>query len=757
MSSPTATLDLPVEGMTCASCVRHVEQALTGVEGVEKAEVNLVTGRARVTFDPVRATRQAMAAAVVDVGYDVPAPVARPVDPGGQPTTSANDTTGQAEEAERTTLRRDLIVTAVLGVPLLVLAMSHGAIPGSEGLAGRWLQFGLATPVLLGPGRRFFGRAFKALRHHTADMNTLVSLGVGAAWLYSTVALLAPGLFAHAAHGMQPHLYFEASVAIVGFVLLGKVLEARARRQLSDAVRGLVALQPPVAHRLEAEGERDVPVGQVQVGDRLVVRPGERVPLDGEVLEGTSSLDESMLTGESLPVERTVGGTVTGGTLNQTGALILRVSAVGPDTALARIVEAVEQAQGSKAPVAQLADRVSAVFVPIVLALASLAFVVWLAVDPTSAGLATALERFVAVLVIACPCALGLATPAAVAVGTGRGAELGVLFKGGTALEATSRIDAVLLDKTGTLTTGRPRLTLVRALAGVDEETLLGWVAAAEQRSEHPVGRALVEGAQGRGIPVGAVESFQSTTGAGVEAQLGGARLQVGTARWLNEQGVDVTALEGKASELASQGHTPVLVARQGQLVGLVAVADRPAPGAREAVARLHAMGLEVTMVSGDRQGTAQAIADELGITRVVAEVRPEQKAEVVRAEQARGRRVAMVGDGVNDAPALAAADVGVAMGTGSDIAAASADIALLRGSIGALPVALRLGQRTLTVIRQNLFWAFVYNVIGIPLAAGALSPWTGLQLSPVVASAAMSLSSVSVLLNSLRLRRFQA
>ncbi|RYE92263.1 MAG: heavy metal translocating P-type ATPase, partial [Myxococcales bacterium] len=479
------------------------------------------------------------------------------------------------------------------------------------------------------------------------------------------------------------------------------------------------------------------------------------VPLDGEVVEGSSSLDESMLTGESLPVERTVGGPVTGGTLNQSGALVVRVTAVGPGTALARIVEAVEQAQGSKAPVARLADRVSAVFVPIVLGLASIAFVTWLALDPTGPGLATALERFVAVLVIACPCALGLATPAAVAVGTGRGAELGVLFKGGSALESTSRIDTVLLDKTGTLTTGQPALTVVRPLAGVDEGQLLGWVAAAEQRSEHPVGRALVRGAQARGVVPAAVASFRSTTGAGVEAQSEGARVQVGTVRWLRESGVDVAALEAGASELASQGHTPVLVAREGRLVGLVAVADRPAPGAREVVARLRAMGLEVTMVSGDREGTARAIADELGITQVIAEVRPEQKAEVVRAEQARGRRVAMVGDGVNDAPALAAADVGVVMGTGSDIAAASADIALLRGSIGALPVALSLGRRTLQVIRQNLFWAFIYNVIGIPLAAGVLYPWTGLQLSPVVASAAMSLSSVSVLLNSLRLRRF--
>jgi Cu+-exporting ATPase len=743
--------------MTCASCVRHVEQALTGVDGVLSADVNLITRQAHVTFDPARATREAMATAITSAGYEVPAPQASAAPAGTAMQASLGaPSRQQSEESELRQLRGDLLASAVLGVPLLVLAMSHGSIPGSDGPLGRWLQFALATPVVLGPGRIFFGRAFKALRHRTADMNTLVSMGVGAAWLYSTVALVAPWFFAHTEHGARPHLYFEASVAIVGFVLLGKVLEARARHQLSDAVRGLVALQPAVAHRIEAEGERDVPVAELRVGDRLIVRPGERIPTDGEVSEGASSIDESMLTGESLPVDRAPGEQVSGGTLNQTGALVVRVRAIGRDTALARIIEAVEQAQGSKAPVARLADRVSAVFVPVVLLVAFLALVAWFSVNPTGDGLAAALERFVAVLVIACPCALGLATPAAVAVGTGRGAELGVLFKGGTALEAASQVDTVFLDKTGTLTTGRPALTTLSPLDDIEENTLLGWVAAAELRSEHPVGRALVEAAQARGIGPSAPQAFLSTTGAGVEAQIDGIRVQVGTARWLAEGGVDVAALEREAGALAARGQTPVLVARQGRLVGLVAVADRPAPEAYEAVGKLRAMGLDVAMVSGDREGTARAIAAELGITRVVAEVRPEQKAEVVLAEQARGRRVAMVGDGVNDAPALAAADVGIAMGTGSDIAAASADITLLRGSIGSLSAALGLGRHTLQVIRQNLFWAFVYNVVGIPVAAGLLYPWWGLQLSPVLASAAMSLSSVSVLLNSLRLRRSQ-
>ena len=467
-ATPAATLDLPIEGMTCASCVRHVERALGGVDGVDHADVNLVTGRARVTFDPARATRDAMKRAVVEAGYEVPSPA--PVRASEVTPTPPSDAREASQEHERRSLRRDLILTVVLGVPLLVLAMTHGAIPGTAGPVGRWVQLGLATPVLVGPGRRYFGRAWKALRHRTADMNTLVSLGAGAAFLYSVVALVAPGLFgqsAHGAHAAAPHLYFEASVAIVGFVLVGKTLEARARRQLSGAVRSLVALQPLVAHRLDEARETDVPLGRVQPGDRIVVRPGERVPLDGEVSEGESTLDESMLTGESMPVERRVGDAVTGGTLNHTGSLIVRVGAIGDDTKLARIVQAVEQAQGSKAPVARTADRVSAVFVPVVLGLAVVAGAVWFAVDPTTSGLGTALERFVAVLVIACPCALGLATPAAIAVATGRAAELGVLFKGGAALEAAAAIDSVLVDKTGTLTTGRPTLTAVRPAPGV--------------------------------------------------------------------------------------------------------------------------------------------------------------------------------------------------------------------------------------------------------------------------------------------------
>ncbi|MBC7173143.1 MAG: copper-translocating P-type ATPase, partial [Polyangiaceae bacterium] len=552
--------------------------------------------------------------------------------------------------------------------------------------------------------------------------------------------------------------YFEAAAAIIAFVLLGKLLEARARRRLTDAVRGLVSLVPKRTTRLLEDGsEEDALVDALVVGDRVLVRPGERVPSDGKVLRGRSAVDESMLTGESLPVEKKNGDEVASGTLNQSGVLTVRVLRTGKDTALARIVEAVESAQGSRDPIARLADVVCGYFVPTVLVIAALTGIVWLALDPTAAGLATAIERFVAVLVIACPCALGLATPAAVAVGTGRGAELGVLVKGGAALEAASRIDSVLLDKTGTLTSGHPELTAVVDTSKLGDGRLLALVASVENASEHPVARAIVEGAKARGAALEHLSEFRMEPGFGVEGFVAGHRVRVGTTAWLGRAGVDATPLEADAERLAARGETPSFVAVDDTLAGLVAVADRPTPEAAGAVRALRELGVEVTMVSGDRRRTAEAIAEELGIDRVIAEVRPEDKAAVVAEERARGKVVAMVGDGINDAPALAAAHVGIAIGSGTDIAVAASDVALLHGGIGALPVALRLAKKTMSTIRQNLFWAFVYNVIGIPIAAGVLYPFTGWLLSPVLASAAMSLSSVSVLASSLRLRRFES
>ena len=764
--------ELPVQGMTCASCVLRVERALKATPGVHDAHVNFVTGRASIAYDRAAATPEGLARAIEAAGYvvpraqeavtvrgagdevapETPTPTAARVDASARAAAQA-----RAEAHEQRTMRRDFIVAAALTVPLLVVAMSHGAIPGTDGTFGRWLQFALATPVVFGPGRRFLRLAWIALRHRAADMNTLVSLGVLAAWGYSTLGLVAPGLFPHAAHGARPHLYFEAAAAILSFVLLGKLMETRARGRLSDAVRGLIALAPRTARRVRGELEEDVPVEALVPGDLVLVRPGERIASDGEVVRGTSAVDESMLTGESLPVDKQPGAAIHGGTQNHNGALTFRVTRAGGDTALARIVEAVEHAQGSRAPIARLADVFSGWFVPIVLGLALVTLLVWALVDPSAVGLATAVERFVAVLVIACPCALGLATLAAVAVGTGRGAELGILVKGGAALEAASRIDTVLLDKTGTLTAGKPELTEVITLGGASETDMLGLVAAVERESEHPVAQALVRGAVARGATPMQASGFRSEPGLGVLAEVGGHTVRIGTSTWLARAGIDTAAQGAIAETLAARGRTPSFVAVDGALAGLVAVADRPAEGARETVAALKRLGIEVAMVTGDRLGTARAVAAELGIERVVAEVRPEDKARVVAEERARGRTVAMVGDGINDAPALAGAHVGIAIGSGTDIAVAAADVALLRGGITGLPTALRLARRTLSTIRQNLFWAFVYNVIGIPIAAGVLAPWTGWTLSPVLASAAMSLSSVSVLLNSLRLRRFKA
>ena len=748
---PTLSTDLIVQGMTCASCVRRVERALRSVPGVQDATVNLATHQARVVYDPRGTTPDRLAEAIVDAGYESPRPEPE------KPTSSRADALAEAEAREQRSIRRDFVIALVLTLPPVLLAMSHGTIPGLDGGLGRFLQFLLVTPVVFGPGARFLRLAWKALRHRTADMNTLVSIGVLAAWGYSTVALFAPQLFPHAAHGELPHLYFEAAAAIITFVLLGKLLETRARKRLSDAVRGLIALVPKTARVIHDGREVDVPVESLTPGELVLVRPGERIPTDGEVVRGTSAVDESMLTGESLPVDKRAGAAVFGGTQNQSGALTFRVTRTGAETALARIVEAVEQAQGSRAPIARLADVVSAYFVPIVIGLALAALAAWYAVDPSAGGLAVAVERFVAVLVIACPCALGLATPAAVAVGTGRGAELGILIKGGAVLEAASRVDTVLLDKTGTVTEGKPSLTDVVTLAPFEERDLLALVAAVERQSEHPVAASIVAGAAARGIEATElVTDFTAEPGAGVEARAGRATVRIGTSAWLAAVGIDTAALEPDADALAGRGRTPSFVAIDGVLAGIVAVADRPTAEARRAIEELKALGLEVAMVSGDRLRTAEAVAAELGIDRVFAEVRPEGKAQIVADERARGRRVAMVGDGINDAPALAAADVGVAIGTGTDIAVATADIALLRGSIGALPRAFRLARTTLRTIRQNLFWAFIYNVIGIPVAAGLLYPFTGWLLSPIIASAAMALSSVSVLLNSLSLRRFE-
>ncbi|MDP1829763.1 MAG: heavy metal translocating P-type ATPase [Archangium sp.] len=741
---------LQVQGMTCAACVRRIEGALNKVPGVQEASVNLITEKATVRFDRSLATMAQLEQAIVKAGYGVVSAPAPAVD---EPPTPQLSQLEASERTEHEQLKRDTVVAVLLAVPLLVLGMSHDTlIPGSDGPIGRAVQLLLATPLVFGPGRRFLRLAWLAAKHRAADMNTLVALGTLSAWTWSTVAVLMPQLFPHAEHGHRPHIFFEA-VSVIAFVMAGKMLEARARRRLSDAVRGLVSRLPAEATRLRDGVESKVKVSALLPDDVVLVRPGERLPADGEVVSGRSAVDEAMLTGEGLPVEKQPGDFVFGGTVNAHGALTVKLTRTGAHTALSRIVQAVESAQGSRAPISRLADRVSGVFVPVVLGIALLTFAVWWALDPTAAGLANAVQHLVAVLVIACPCALGLATPAAVAVGTGRGAELGVLVKGGAVLESLSAVQTVLLDKTGTLTSGKPTLTEVVALG--DEKALLRRIVSVERLSEHPVAKAVVLGAEARlGEVVPAAQGeFSSEPGAGVEAD----GLRIGTAAWLKQGGIDASPLEARAEELAARGRTPSFVGdvRTGTLLGLVAVMDAPLPEAKAAVEALKAMGLEVALVTGDRRRTAQAVADVLGITRIEAEVKPEGKAAVVEKVKGEGRVVAMVGDGVNDAPALAGADVGIAIGTGTDVAAATADVVLMRGGIAALPRAIGLARATLRNIRQNLFWAFIYNVAGIPLAAGALLPLFGLELSPVFASAAMSLSSVSVLTNALRLRRF--
>ncbi len=735
--SPASHLDLSITGMTCAACVRRIETALRRVDGVQQATVNLASRRAAVILKPGGADLTTLTQAVRDAGYEATGVT----NPGSE---------DLAQEMELRALRWNVAVAIAFTVPLLVIAMSHSALPVLAGWWGAVVQAILATLVVFGPGLQILRSAVTAARHQSADMNTLVSIGVMAAWGYSTVLLF---LAAPTAGHHPPDLYFEAAAAIIAFVLVGKLLESGSRRRLSDAVAGLMALRPATARRLVGGREEPVAVDHIEVGDRLLVRPGERLPADGVVEQGASTIDTALVTGESMPIDVSAGSAVRGGTLNQTGALEITVSATGSDSALGRIVHAGEQAQGSRAPIARLADQVSAIFVPIVLGIAAITLSVWLMVDTSPAGITRAIAHAVAVLVIACPCALGLATPAAVAVGTGRAAELGVLLKGGAAIETASRVTMVLLDKTGTLTTGHPTVSEIALLGDMDESNLIRIAATAERGSEHPLARAVVRAAQDRGLRLPMPEQVTALPGKGITAQVDGAAIAIGTVRWFTELGIDTTAVAIAATRLAHQGQTPVAVAMNGHAVGVLGLRDQPTPAARDAVAHLRTLGISVAMVTGDRVEAAQAIAQELGITEVHAETKPEDKARLVAEARSRGHVVAMVGDGLNDAPALAGADLGIAIGTGADVAQAAADVILIQGGIAGLPIALDLARRTLRTIRENLAWAFMYNLVGIPVAAGLLVPITGWSLSPVLASAAMALSSVSVLMNSLRLR----
>lgn len=744
---PQGTIELAIGGMTCASCVGRVEKALKAVPGVTEAVVNLATERATVRGV---ASVQDLIAAVDKVGYE-----ASPVDTGMQ----ADEEAAEKKDAERAELKRDLTLAAVLALPVFVLEMGSHMIPGMHewvastiGIQQSWyLQFVLTLLVLAIPGWRFYEKGFPALFRLGPDMNSLVAVGTAAAFGYSMVATFAPSLLPAG----TVNVYYEAAAVIVALILLGRFLEARAKGRTSEAIKRLVGLQAKEAHVLRDGRIVDIPINDVAQGDIVEVRPGERVPVDGEVTEGRSFVDESMITGEPIPVEKAEGSTVVGGTVNQKGALTLRATAVGGQTMLAQIIRMVEQAQGSKLPIQAVVDKVTLWFVPAVMLAAVLTFLVWLVFGPSPA-LSFALVNAVAVLIIACPCAMGLATPTSIMVGTGRGAEMGVLFRKGEALQLLKDAKVVAVDKTGTLTEGRPVLTDLEIADGFDRNQVLAKVAAVESRSEHPIARAIVESAVEGGIALPTMTDFDSVTGMGVRATVDGARIEVGADRFMRELGLDVGGFARTAERLGNEGKSPLYAAIDGRLAAIIAVADPIKSSTPAAIAALHQLGLKVAMITGDNARTAQAIAKQLGIDEVVAEVLPEGKVEAVRRLKASHGQIAYVGDGINDAPALAEADVGLAIGTGTDVAVESADVVLMSGNLQGVPNAIALSKATIGNIRQNLFWAFGYNTALIPVAAGVLYPAYGVLLSPIFAAGAMALSSVFVLGNALRLRRFQ-
>jgi len=739
----TERLDLPVRGMHCAACVGKVEEALRAVPGVTAATANLATERATVAVGPTPPPLSALRAAVAAVGYEIPDDIAV------TPESRGREQIARDREIRR--LRTKLVVGAILSASVLIGSMPEIFPWAPAWLGNRWLLWALTTPVQFWVGGQFHRAFLRELRHRSGSMSTLVSIGTSAAYFFSAAVTVWPHAFM-AAGGMP---YFEASALLMTFLVLGRWLEARARGGTSEAIRRLLALQPRTARRLEGSAEHDVPIDQVVPGDLLRVRPGERVAADGVVVEGASSVDESMLTGESLPVAKQPGAAVIGGSINRTGSFTLRTTRVGRDTVLAQIVRLVEEAQGSKAPIQRLADRIAAVFVPIVLGLAALTFAVWLWWGPAPVFF-HALTNAVGVLVIACPCAMGLATPTAVMVGTGRGAQLGVLIKSAGALELLQRVQVVVLDKTGTLTVGRPHVTDVIAVPGLEPDSVLALAAAVEQGSEHPLGEAIIGEAKTRGLAIPPVGEFQAVPGEGVEGATEDGRVLLGAARLLESRGVEVGVLRAPAAMLAREGKSIVYVAKAGQVHGVIAVADVPKPEAAGAIAALRGLGLDVVMLTGDARATAEAIAGQIGVGRVLSEVRPDDKAAEIRRLQEAGRRVAMVGDGINDAPALARADVGLAMSSGTDVAIEAADVTLMRGDLRGVVTAIELSRRTVAIIKQNLAWAFGYNLVLIPVAAGMLYPIWGWQLSPILAGMAMALSSVSVVVNCLRLGRFR-
>ncbi|MFN8482451.1 MAG: heavy metal translocating P-type ATPase [Anaerolineae bacterium] len=753
----TQKIDFPVAGMTCASCVRRVEKALTKVPGVQEASVNLATEKAHVVYDPGVASLEQLNAAVERAGYTVAelpleappaAPDAAVIQAAALPT--AVDRHEQERQREVDELKRKAFISLAVGLAMMALMY----IPlGLDMMLVAPLLFIAATIIQFWAGGIFYKAAWASGKHGGTNMNTLVAVGTSVAYGYSAFVTLWPTLALR--WGFPYHLYYETSVIIIALILMGRWLEARAKKQTGAAIRALMGLQAKTARVIRHGVEQDIPVETVMVGDLVRVRPGEKVPVDGVVTEGRSALDESMLTGESLPVEKSPGDQVIGATLNKTGSFVFKATKVGKDTTLAQIVRLVEDAQGSKAPMQRLADTIAGYFVPAILLLAVLTFVGWMIFGPEP-KLTLALTAMISVLIIACPCALGLATPTAIMVGTGKAAENGILIRGGEALEGTRRINTIVLDKTGTLTRGKPSVTGVIAADGVNESDLLRLAAAAEVGSEHPLGEAIVSHARQEGLDLPPVEHFEAVTGKGIQATIAGHSVALGNRALMQDIGVALDGLAQRADDLARNGATPMYVAVDGVGAGLIAVADTLKPESREAVAEMKALGLEVWMLTGDNRATAEAIARQAGIERVLAEVLPDQKADKIKGLQAEGRVVAMVGDGINDAPALAQSDLGIAIGTGTDVAMAASDITLIGGDLRTIVTAIDLSRKTVSTIKQGLFWAFGYNVVLIPVAMGVLYPVFGVLLNPVLAAAAMAMSSVSVVTNALRLRGFR-
>ena len=778
-------LVIPVSGMTCAACQGRVQRTLAKTPGVVDANVNLMMGNATVAYDPAATTPDALVNAIRATGYGAELPVT------GRSSFEEQAARDSEQSAEFEALKRKAIVSGIAGLLAMIVSMPlmtggenavHGPVadpfmrwamesltPALRGLAPwlygipTWvLSYGLlivTAGIMLWAGRHFYTRAWTAFRHHSAEMNTLIALGTGAAFLYSVIATIAPGFFL--SRGVAPDVYYEAVIIIIALILTGNAFEARAKRETSAALRSLAQLRPRTARVLRDGQEIDIPIDDVTHDDIVTVRPGERIPVDGRLISGESAVDESILTGESLPVSKTTGDRVIGGTMNRTGAFRYRATTLGADSVLEQIVKLMRDAQGSRAPIQKLADRISSVFVPVVMVIAIATFAAWFVIvhdgsASTGEALVRAFAAAIAVLIIACPCAMGLAVPTAVMVATGRGAELGVLIKGGEALERAGHLTTVVLDKTGTVTEGKPGVTatIVPPGAEITAETLLALAASLEGSSEHPLADAVVRHATERNLKLSPAESFASFTGRGVTGVVGGRTIAIGNEGLMRQLRIDTAILRGDAERLAASAQTVAFVAVDGHLAGLLAIADPIRATSRAAIQRLEKMGLDVILLSGDNTRTANAIAAEAGVQRVIADVLPEGKVAEIEALQREGRVVAMVGDGVNDGPALARADIGMAIGTGADVAVEAADIALMRGDLTGVAQAIELSRRTMRTMKQNLFWAFAYNVVGIPIAAGVLYPSFGLLLSPILASAAMAFSSVSVVSNSLRLRR---